>query len=81
MSVTEVKLKVVTGTFAAGANRTSVTAAVDTNWKFLCWLQPASRGWVGFVYPEGVGTQTSNFWTTDSTNAERNFNAFYLEYQ
>ena len=40
----------------------SILATVDAGYKFLCWLQPATTGWVGSCYIEHPWKANTNIW-------------------
>ena len=50
---------------AAGSD-TVVTAPNVAGYKFLCWAQIATNGWVGSVYPSDLLNQTTNVWNAST---------------
>ena len=46
----------------AFGNYVSVTAPSVSGYKFLCWAQVATNGWVGYVYPSAPLSATCNMW-------------------
>lgn len=47
-----VKIFEVEATIGGQNSRVWVTATIESGYKFLCWLQPNTSGWLGSVYPE-----------------------------
>ena len=45
-----------------GQSYQSITATVPAGYTFLCWLQPASKGWVGNIYTENNKLSTTQLW-------------------
>lgn len=50
----------------AYASNVSVTAPSVDGYKFLCWAQVATNGWVGSVYPSAPLSATCAMWTASS---------------
>lgn len=52
---------------------TSITAPAVSNYTFVCWLQPATSGWVGSVYTQDPGSASTKIWNaTASTSGNGN---------
>lgn len=64
------------GTFSN--NRASLTASVPSGFKFLCWVQVATSGFIAAAYPSDIGLPTTTFWCANATG---NFDAFYIVYK
>ena len=45
-----------------GRKSASITAPTVSGYTFLCWLQPATNGWVSSVYTENPTSASTNIW-------------------
>ena len=48
---------------------TTITADAVSGFTFVCWLQPATDGWVGGIYTEDPTYARTNIWMATPTQA------------
>lgn len=77
ISKSDIKVLKVQGTLAAGVAQGQVTATVPSGYKFVCWVEVTSRGWLGLIYAADVDNPTSDIWRTD-TSVDGSYDAWYL---
>lgn len=61
----------------SGAEK-AITATVPSGYSFLCWLQPATNGWLGNMYVENPFSQSSKLWCRDGFQYPGGVNCCYL---
>lgn len=67
LAINTVYAKIVSATInRAYANYVSVTAPSVDGYKFLCWAQVSTNGWVGSVYPSSPLSATCNMWNAST---------------
>lgn len=76
----EIKVMYVEGKFNDGSSYKYLWGTTPPGYKFLCWLQGMSSGWVGLVYPDSPQNQNCAFWR-ESTSGEAAFTGVYLVYR
>ena len=82
MNVKEIKVAMQSATIPANSKMVTVTANVPSGYNFLCWIQIASNGWIGHVYPADPDNITSDIWTSESTSTStRSIHCVYLYYK
>lgn len=81
-SLKEIKIGETTFTIPADTRSVSITAEVPSGYKFLCWIEIISSGWVGHLYPATPRAQTTTIWTTESiSSAERTGKGYFIYYK
>ena len=60
-------------------NKVTVQAVIPNGYKFLCWINCSSDGWISKgVYIQFSSTATTNVWTKEPVQEPRTINAYYL---
>lgn len=82
MQIKEIKATWQSAILPADSLSVTVTANVPSGYKFLCWTQVTSSGWVGHAYPADPTNETTDMWTTESRGASnRAIRCGYLYYK
>lgn len=73
-----IKVLEVIGQIPAPPYGVQLTASIPSGYKFLCWLQPATTGWIGSVYSEFQYNSTTYFYNASKDNVSGNIRCAYL---